>query len=69
MAQEADAILGRVFGDLRHRNHLDLEAGEMLLRSSVHRLGGGLLEKLLNADGWGYRGKTITCGRAYGGFN
>jgi hypothetical protein len=27
----------------------------MLLRSSVHRLGRGLLEKLLNADGWGYR--------------
>jgi len=61
MAQEVDAIIGRVFGDVRHRGHLDLEASEMAIRSSIHRLGGSLLEKLLNSDGGGYRGRRIEC--------
>jgi len=62
MAQEVDGIVGRVFGDVRHGGHLDLEASEMAIRSSVHRLGGSLLEKLLNADSGGYRGRRIGCG-------
>jgi hypothetical protein len=65
MAQEVEAIIGRVFGDVRHRSHVDLEASEMAIRSSVHRLGGSLLEKLLNADGWGYRGRSIECGKGH----
>ena len=65
MAQEVDAIVGRVFGDVRRGGHLDLEASEMAIRSSVHRLGGSLLEKLLNADGGGYRGRSIECGHGH----
>jgi hypothetical protein len=33
----------------------------MAIRSCVHRLGGSLLEKLLNADGGGYRGRWLEC--------
>jgi hypothetical protein len=65
MAREVDAIVGRVFGDVRRHGHLDLEASEMAIRSSVHRLGGSLLEKLLNADGRGYRGRRIECGAGH----
>jgi hypothetical protein len=61
MTREVDAIIGRVMGDVRRCGHLDLEASEMAIRSSVHRLGGSLLEKLLNADGGGYRGRRIEC--------
>jgi hypothetical protein len=61
MTREVDAIVGRVIGDVRRRGHLDLEASEMAIRCSVHRLGGSLLEKLLNADGGGYRGRRVEC--------
>ena len=37
----------------------------MAIRSSVHRLGGSLLEKLLNADLGGYRGRSIECGHGH----
>jgi hypothetical protein len=37
----------------------------MAIRSSAHRLGGSLLEKLLNAGDWGYRGRSIECGRGH----
>jgi len=33
----------------------------MAIRSSFHRMGGSLLEKLLNSDGGGYRGRGIEC--------
>ena len=65
MAREVDAIVGRIFKDIGQRGHLDLEASEMAIRSSVHRLGGGLLEKLLNADGGGYRGRRIACAQGH----
>ena len=65
MTREVDAIIGRVFGDVRRRGHLDLEASEMAIRSSVHRLGGSLLEKLVNADGGGYRGRRVECGKGH----
>ena len=34
----------------------------MTIRSSMHEMGGLLLEKLVNADGGGYRGSQIDCG-------
>jgi hypothetical protein len=43
-----------------------LEALELGLRSSMHQIGGVLLEKLLNSDGGGYRGTTIPCGQGHG---
>lgn len=43
---------------------MDLEATEMALRSSMHRVGGVLLEKLLDSD-TGYRGPRVPCARGH----
>jgi len=43
---------------------LDLEASEMAIRSSMHEVGGVLLEKLLDTDS-GHRGPRIACGRGH----
>lgn len=45
--------------------HLDLEASEKCIRDSMHEIGSGLLASLLNADGGGYRGAQIACGRGH----
>lgn len=37
----------------------------MAIRASMHQLGGVVLEKLLNADGGGYRGARIDCGTGH----
>lgn len=47
------------FRDRDKRGHFDLGALEIYTRSSVHRLGSRMLEKLLNIDGGDYRGKTV----------
>ncbi len=46
---------------------IDLESLEMRIRSSMHGVGGIMLGILLNADGGGYKGKSIACdkGHAY----
>jgi hypothetical protein len=43
----------------------DLESLEMSIRSTMHRIGGRMLEALLNADGGDYRGRTIPCGQGH----
>jgi hypothetical protein len=43
----------------------DLEALEMSIRSTMHRIGGRMLETLLNTDGGDYRGRTIPCGQGH----
>ena len=65
MAQEVERLVQRVFQDIRRQGHVDLEASEMAIRASSHRLGGSLLEKLLNADGGGYHGASIECGKGH----
>jgi hypothetical protein len=55
----------RVFRDIGQQGHVDLEASEMAIRAASHRIGGSLLEKLLNADGAGYHGATVDCGRGH----
>lgn len=40
---------------------VDLEAIEFHIRASMHEMGRLLLERLLNADGAGYRGSSIRC--------
>lgn len=52
----------RVFGDIQRGGQVDLEASEMAVRAASHRIGGRLLEKLLNADGGGYQGASLGCG-------
>ena len=51
--------------DIRQRGRMDLEASEMAVRAASHRIGGSLLEKLLNADGGGYRGASLGCGQGH----
>jgi len=43
---------------------LDLEATEMAIRSSMHQVGGVLLERLLAEDP-GYRGSSVNCGKGH----
>jgi hypothetical protein len=43
----------------------DLESFELNIRSTMHRIGGRLLEKLINTDGGGYRGRTIPCEKGH----
>jgi hypothetical protein len=45
--------------------HVDLEAVEQGIRRSMQEIGGALLEKLVNADGGGYRGGRIQCGKGH----
>src|SRR5206468_11514340 len=37
----------------------------MAFRAASHRIGGSLLQKLLNADGGGYQGTSIDCGKGH----
>jgi len=65
MTEEVNRIVGRVFQDIERLGHVDLEASEMAIRASSHQMGGSLLKKLLNADGGGYRGVRIECGKGH----
>lgn len=65
MAQEIELLVQRVFQDMRRQGHVDLEASEMAIRASSHRIGGNLLQKLLNADAGGYHGTRIDCGKGH----
>lgn len=65
MAQEVERLVQRVFQDIRREGHVDLEASEMAIRSSSHDMGARLLEKLLKADGGGYHGASIDCGKGH----
>jgi Uncharacterised protein family (UPF0236) len=58
-------LLGRLLGSGALGARLDLEASEMAIRSSMHQLGGSLLEKVLNADGGGYVGRQVDCGQGH----
>ena len=44
-----------------NESHIDLEALEMCIRSSMHNIGSKVFETLLNADGGGYQGKSLPC--------
>jgi len=37
----------------------------MAIRAVTHRIGGSLLEKLVNADGKGYQGAMMDCGKGH----
>lgn len=65
MEKEVQHILGRAVLDRQRKGHVDLEASEMAIRASMQRVGGRLLEKLLNADKGGYRGSQIECGQGH----
>lgn len=51
--------------DRQRLGQIDLEASEMAIRAAGQRIGGSLLEKLLNADEGGYRGTRVDCGKGH----
>ena len=53
--------MGRLL-DQGHKGGVDLEASETAVRAAMHKLGGRLLEGVLNADKGAYRGRRIDCG-------
>jgi hypothetical protein len=55
----------RVFQEIGQKGHVDLEASEMTIRAASHRIGGRLLERLLNADGGRYQGSRLPCGQGH----
>ncbi len=55
----------RAWSDQARTGHFDLEALEGAIRSSMHQIGGVLLEKLVNSDAGGHRGPRIDCGRGH----
>lgn len=54
--------MSRLVGRGQKLGPLDLEASEMAIRTSMHKIGGVMLEKLLNADARGYCGVEVDCG-------
>ncbi len=65
MQEEVDRIVSLSFKDKDNLGHIDLESLEMCVRSSMHRVGSIMLEKLLNSDGGDYRGRTIPCDKGH----
>ena len=63
--QEIHSFVTRAWRDQERIGHLDLEALELALRSSMHQIGGVLLEKLLNSDEGSYGGTRINCGQGH----
>ncbi len=55
----------RALRDQERTGHWDLEALELAIRSSLHQIGGVLLEKLMNSDGGGHGGTRIACGQGH----
>jgi hypothetical protein len=60
-----ERIVAFSFRDRDKRGHLDLESLEIHIRSSMHWVGSMMLEKLLNADGGDYRGRTQPCKKGH----
>ena len=58
-------MAGRMLQEWQRRGAPDLEAGEWAVRETMLHRGGLLLEKLLGADGGGYQGIRIDCGRGH----
>jgi hypothetical protein len=66
MEKEVDRIVVFALRDRERLGHVDLESLEVSLRSSMHSVGSVMLEKLLNADGGDYRGRTLPCAQGHG---
>jgi Uncharacterised protein family (UPF0236) len=57
--------VGRALREQEALGQLDLEALEFAIRSSMHEVGGRLLEKLINSDAGGHRGPRTDCGQGH----
>jgi hypothetical protein len=66
LAEDRSAEIGRLAADAAGSLGCDagLEAGELVIRAGMMKLGCGMLGKLLAADP-GYRGPRISCGHGH----
>lgn len=62
VVRELDHLVTRALQNRARSGSLDLEAVEMAVRASMHRIGATLLGQILNADGGDHRGTRIDCG-------
>jgi len=58
--KEVERIITLSSRDKEREGHVDLESLEQCIRFSMHSIGSGILEKILNADDGDYRGRSIT---------
>jgi hypothetical protein len=54
-----------VLQDRGRIGHIETGAAEFAIRDAMHRVGGVLLEQVLNSDQGGHRGQRIACGRGH----
>jgi hypothetical protein len=54
-------VVNRYVAERKASGGFDLEAFEMSVRSTMHKVGGRILELLMNADGGDYCGRTLPC--------
>ena len=59
--KEINNLLARAFREKEREGDFDLGALEIAIRSSMHEVGGKLLESIINSDGGAYRGRKISC--------
>ena len=64
MAREVEGITSRFFARQR-LGGVDLGATEFEVRGALHKVGGVLLEHLLNADHGGHGGQRLPCGHGH----
>lgn len=62
MAREVEHLTERFFQDRQRLGHVDLGATEFQVRGMMHKVGGVLIEQLLNSDRGGHSGQRIACG-------
>ena len=62
---EAEKEIKRLIERFFQGTYLDLEATEVSIRHSMHKIGGIFLEKVVNADRGDYRGVKISCPRGH----
>jgi hypothetical protein len=61
-----DRIVAFALRDRERLGHVDFESLEVYLRSSMHSVGSMMVEKLLNADGGDYQGRSQSCEKGHG---
>jgi hypothetical protein len=65
VAREVERLTERFFQDRQTLGHADLGAMEFQVRGMMQKVGGVLVEQLLNSDHGGHGGQRMACGRGH----
>lgn len=65
MAREVERLTERFLQDRHRLGHVDLGATEFQVRGMMQKVGGVLVEQLLNSDHGGHGGQRIGCGHGH----